>query len=74
MLRPLHQWKLKKDGTPARDSHGQKILHPKAGQAKTESEMTPDELANAKNQLAMAAERTRKSEQDSKFLKFMERL
>lgn len=74
MLRPLHQWKLKKDGTPARDSHGYRIPHPKMGQAKKDSELTPEERERRDEQLMMAEVRAHAHVQSSKLVQLIESL
>ena len=60
-LRPIHRWKLDSDGNPKLDRHGQRIPHPKAGQAKKPSEYTRENspkkpLENQEKDEAQASE------------------
>ena len=75
-LKPLHQWKLDKDGRPELDEFGRRIPHPKAGTPKKLSEYTDEEKkdfqirkeASEAMNTRIARYRQRKRDEDAKAL------
>lgn len=74
MHRPLHVWQLDENGNCKLDKHGNKIPHKRQGQAKKESELTPEDIERRKDQLFLEGERNRKTERDNKLEAFIDTL